>query len=98
MNRRDFQMDKKLIHKTDLSFQKIIDQQFGINRGIYNTIDHWFFEHGYTNIVQRRSEIIKFLRYISRTLKRSNGKLRIGSGRLVFFLSEYMKKEYNYLN
>lgn len=88
-------MDEHIIHKTDLSFQRSINKQFGINRGIYNTIDHWFFAHGYTDIIRRRTEILPFLNFILTRFINSKGKLRMSSGCLSFYLDEYLRVKYS---
>ncbi|WP_203557257.1 hypothetical protein [Bacillus sp. B15-48] len=49
------------VHLPDLQFIRFCMNQFGINRGIYNTIDSWFYEHGMTNIIERRKKSIIFL-------------------------------------
>jgi len=85
-------VDNQVIHHTDFSFQKSLYYQFGINRGVYNTIEQWFFDHGYTEVTGRRTEIIKFLRCVSERFHK-NGKLIFGSGRLTSCLEEYSDHE-----
>ncbi|MEI3614283.1 hypothetical protein [Pseudogracilibacillus sp. SO30301A] len=86
------QMDCDLIHSTDLSFHKFIYQEFGINRGVYNTIDQWFFDQGCINVIHRRTEIIHFLHFASRAFEKSENKLVFGSGRLVTYLVKYSER------
>lgn len=54
-----------IIHSPDLEFSKYCEREFGINRGIYNTIDKWLAEHFTTHIIQRRTAIIQFLNWVS---------------------------------
>lgn len=83
------QIDCDIIHRTDLLFHKFIYQEFGVNRGVYNTIDQWFFDHGCINVINRRTEIIHFLHYASNLFGKSENKLVFGSGRLVSYLVKY---------
>ena len=32
-----------IVNFTDYSFQKLCEREYGINRGVYNTIDRWFY-------------------------------------------------------
>lgn len=50
-----------IIHLPDLLFVKWCEERFRINRGVFNTIDSWFFEYGIENILERRKYIIYFL-------------------------------------
>jgi riboflavin kinase len=54
----------KIIHLNDFSFIQLCDKNYGVNRGIYNTIDSWFYENGMENILERRRNIIFFLESI----------------------------------
>jgi riboflavin kinase len=49
------------IHLPDLSFCRLCEEFYGINRGVYNTIDFWFFEKGVKDIVKRREMVLDFL-------------------------------------
>jgi len=53
------------VHLPDLSFVRKIEKTFHINRGIFNTIDAWFYENGFTDVIDRRVHILKFLHYIT---------------------------------
>lgn len=84
--------DRDLMHQTDLSFQRLIYKEFGINRGVYNTIDQWFFDQGCINIVERRTEMIHFLHFSLKICEGPESKLVFGSGRLVSNLANYLEK------
>ncbi|MFK7693678.1 RNA-binding protein [Paenibacillus sp. HJGM_3] len=45
----------------DFKFVTYCFEQYGLNRGIYNTIDEWLYEYGYQHIVERRRTILAFL-------------------------------------
>ncbi len=84
---------QKTIHYTDYFFQKLCDEQFGINRGIYNTIDHWFYTKGLENIVKRRKEIVAFLEHIAANYHhQEQTRIKFGSGKLTERLNEYWSK------
>lgn len=87
---------KDIIHLTDLSFQKFCEENFGVNRGVYNTIEKWFYERGVNNIIKRRLVILKFLNYAAyRTIQSRNSKVRFGHGGLKNCLDEFMVKHKN---
>lgn len=80
----------EIIHNTDYSFQKYCNDNFGINRGVYNTIESWFFTKGIKNITLRREIILHFLEYIANDkYHQEQTKIKFGSGRLVINLNEY---------
>ena len=82
---------RKQIHVPDLDFAHECESRFGINRGIYNVIDAWFFEQGVTNIVLRRACILQFLNAQMRQMK-PGGTLRFGHGGLTARLREFWSK------
>lgn len=60
--------DKKhemIIHMPDLEFARFCDETYGVNRGIYNTVDKWFADHQVSNIVKRRESILHFLDWVT---------------------------------
>jgi hypothetical protein len=89
-------VDKKseFIHLPDLQFIQLCISYFGINRGVYNTIDNWFFENGIMNILERRSRIYHFLSKCHEINLAKDGKIKFGPGNLSRILTEYSKKYY----
>lgn len=81
--------EKNCIHFTDYSFQKMCDMNFGINRGVYNEVDKWFYNKGIVDILERRREILSFIEYNSRNGK---NKVRFGNGGLRQKLNEYFDR------
>jgi riboflavin kinase len=75
------------IHYTDYSFQKLCEMKFGINRGVYNTIDAWFYHNGVKNTLTRRRKILDFLSLNKNNNK--NLKLKFGKGNLIQKLNEF---------
>lgn len=45
----------------DLLFVRLCEERFGINRGIYNSVDAWFFQKGLTDVTERRERVAEFL-------------------------------------
>jgi riboflavin kinase len=79
----------KIIHLNDFSFIQLCDKNYGVNRGIYNTIDSWFYENGMENILERRRNIIFFLESIHKKKETKNLRPKFGSGGLTLKLQEY---------
>lgn len=86
--------ENQLVHYTDLTFQRLCEEEYGINRGVYNVIDRWFYENGLKNIISRRKEILNFLCFMT---QRMNGtkpaKIKFGRGGLVNTLESYWYEE-----
>ncbi|MGM1033947.1 MAG: hypothetical protein ACQEXK_15950 [Bacillota bacterium] len=80
---------EEIINLTDLSFIKVCNEQYGINRGVYNTIDAWFYKQGISNILERRNSIIYFLEFIRRKSESENNHCKFGHGGLTTKLEEY---------
>ncbi len=78
------------LHFPDISFVRFCQEQYGVNKGIYNTIDLWFYERGFSNIVNRRQAILEFLQFAA--CKKSEGKIRIkfGSHGLTAILNDFL--------
>lgn len=83
----------EFIHLPDLQFIQLCITHFGINRGVYNTIDAWFFEYGVINILKRRKRIYHFLSQCQSDLTK-NGKIKFGHGNLSKTLTEYSLNYY----
>jgi riboflavin kinase len=56
-------VQEQQLHLPDLLFAKFFEEKYGINRGVYNTIDAWFYENGINNISKRRKIIIDFFEF-----------------------------------
>lgn len=80
------------IHYPDLQFIQYCEKEYKINRGIYNTIDEWFYNNGIKNILVRRQTIVYFLQYLNDQRKdNSTNKVKFGNGGLSTSLSEFCK-------
>jgi riboflavin kinase len=74
-------------HFPDLQFVQFCEESFGLNRGVYNTIDSWFFRQGVIDIVNRRKTIVHFLEHSCHSTQKR--KLKFGHGGLSSRLSAY---------
>ncbi|WP_285768445.1 hypothetical protein [Peribacillus sp. SI8-4] len=77
------------IHLTDLSFITVCNEKYGINRGVYNTIDAWFYKQGINNILERRNSILFFLEFIKGNSDMKNNQYKFGHGGLTVKLEEF---------
>ncbi len=84
--------DEMLVCLPDLAFAEWCQEVFGLNRGVYNTIDRWLFERGITNVILRRQTLVAFLRFAAaRGVQRADKKfLHFGQGGLVPLLNEFV--------
>ncbi|MFJ5624789.1 hypothetical protein ACIQD3_19135 [Peribacillus loiseleuriae] len=80
---------EETIHLTDLSFINVCNKKYGINRGVFNTIDAWFYKQGIHNIIERRNGILSFLEFIKGNSKLENNRCKFGQGGLIIKLEEY---------
>lgn len=79
----------------DLQFFYWCNRQFGINRGVYNTIEQWFYEKGIVNIQIRRIHLLSFMEFVKAQRPKNGDKdehtfLRFGHGGLTKSLNEFM--------
>lgn len=82
------------IQYTDYSFQKLCEKKYGVNRGVYNAIDKWFYENGIKNINKRRKEILSFLSYAALSLDNNPlPKIKFGNGGLTIKLNEFWNQD-----
>ncbi|WP_051633716.1 hypothetical protein [Bacillus sp. UNC41MFS5] len=76
----------------DLQFFNWCNQQYRINRGVYNTIDQWFYAYGFKEILPRRIYLLSFLRFVlDKKLQSDQQKfVRFGNGGLIKQISEFL--------
>lgn len=55
-----------LLKLPDKAFFDLCNELYGINRGVYNVIDHWFYHNGNQDIEIRRDKILHFLDYLQK--------------------------------
>ena len=83
---------KDVLNVPDLAFVRYCQENYGVNRGVYNTIEQWFYERGISKVQDRRAMILLFLKQLTT----SNGKCIFGAGGLkqrlqIFWLSSMTK-------
>lgn len=76
----------------DLQFFMWCSRRYQINRGVYNTIDQWFFDYGMINIQNRRIQLLAFLDFIKHDLleKGESKFIRFGHGGLKKYLTAFI--------
>ena len=80
------------LNMPDLQFFNWCNQQFKVNRGIYNTIDQWFYENGIVNIYSRRIQLLAFLDSVKDQLNEPHPSkfIRFGHGGLTKRLNDFI--------
>ncbi|OVE34286.1 hypothetical protein CCZ20_27350 [Priestia aryabhattai] len=79
-----------LIHLPDLLFVQCCEEEFGINRGVYNTIELWFYKKGVEEVTQRRKYALNFFLSLN-PYRDKKIKIKFGHGGLVTRLEHYWK-------
>lgn len=76
----------------DLQFFNWCNEQYRLNRGIYNTIDEWFYDYGIKEILSRRIYILAFLGFVKETEQESDQHkfMRFGNRGLTKQLTEFI--------
>ncbi|WP_223881918.1 hypothetical protein [Niallia endozanthoxylica] len=80
---------EETVNIPDLLFINICNERYGINRGVYNTIDAWFYNQGIHQITERRHTILSFLEYIKENCLTDNRRCKFGHGGLTVKLEEF---------
>jgi riboflavin kinase len=89
--KENFFRTSKYLNLPDLQFYNWCNQQYRVNRGVYNTIDQWFYEYGIVNIHSRRIQILAFLDFVKDEMLEEQPKyIRFGHGGLTKRLNEFM--------
>jgi len=86
---------QKILHLPDYRFAAWCLRRYGVNRGIYNTIDERLFQFGIKDIVTRRMTILSFLNQVQQSqLHQGNGKkIKFGKGLLISTLTQFLNQE-----
>lgn len=81
----------------ELHFFQRCQDQYRINRGVYNVIDEWFFNQGIVHVGYRRIFILSFLDFVSEVnMEGASSKfVKFGHGGLLKKLNEFNS---HYLN
>jgi riboflavin kinase len=91
--KRESLVQNRYLNLPDLQFFYWCNEQFSVNRGVYNTIDQWFYEYGMNEVILRRMYILSFLRFVREAgLKAEEQKfIRFGNGGLINQLTKFIK-------
>ena len=76
---------ENMFHLPDLKFTQFCEQRFSLNKGIYNTIDLWFYNKGLTNILNRRKVMLRFMTFSCN----DESKVKFGPGGLTRKLESF---------
>jgi riboflavin kinase len=75
---------EEIFNLPDFLFSKFCEEKYDINKGVYNTIDRWFYEQGLSHIVNRRTMILSFCQNFCIS---GNKKVKFGPGGLTIKLN-----------
>ena len=92
----EFQSEE-ILQMPDLLFARICEEKYEINKGVYNTIDSWFYKEGLSQIVERRKMILSFFQYI-RFTENQGKRVKFGPGGLTIRLERFWNQQVGRLN
>ncbi len=77
----------------DLQFFLMCQKHYRVNRGVFNTIDAWFYEYGIVSIIHRRTSVLAFLDFVKEADQDSDQQkfIRFGHGGLTSRLQQFME-------
>jgi len=76
----------------NIQFYNWCKKEYGVNKGIFNTIDDWFYDHGIEGIIIRRAYLITFLEYLTSEEKEAKT-VRFGHGGLSMKLHAFLNTQ-----
>jgi len=79
----------QLINRTDLSFFQYCEQKYGINRGVFNTIEALLYDRGFIQILSRRQTILSFLEFVIQSGPKQSNRYKFGPGGLSSKIKEF---------
>lgn len=95
-NRKKTMKESEFLNLPDLHFFLWCKKKYKINKGVFNTIDSWFYDYGIVPILYRRVHILAFLDFAISTDTESSFNsgihkfLRFGPGGLSRKLNEFI--------
>ena len=86
-------MTAAAIHLPDIRFSRYCLEKFRLNRGVYNTIDMWLYDHGFREVAERRRLALAFLEFHCRNEPAGEGAAfcKFGKGHLVERLTAFVR-------
>lgn len=100
VNKKSFRTSEYL-NLPDLQFFLWCQHQYKLNKGVYNTIDTWFYKNGIVSIIHRRIYILAFLDFVKKPGQQEDPHkyIQFGNGgltkKLYQFFRKIDKKEYD---
>ncbi|GIQ69541.1 hypothetical protein XYCOK13_23650 [Xylanibacillus composti] len=83
----------QVVHYPDIVLAQYCHDQFGLNKGVYNTIDEWLFSHGEQDVILRRTQMVRFLEDCkNRAGYSAAGQLTFGRGTLTEKLALFQQR------
>ncbi|PIC63234.1 hypothetical protein CSV79_12895 [Sporosarcina sp. P13] len=79
------------INITDSSIVSICNKIYGVNKGIFNKIDEWFYHIGVVNIKERRRTILLFMEHIQLNKISTQSTVPFGSGGLRIMFDSFVE-------
>ncbi|AME06132.1 hypothetical protein NNG64_03730 [Bacillus siamensis] len=83
--------ESRYLHLPEVRFLHWCTKQYGINKGVLNTIDGWFYDAGIIPIPVRRLYVLAFLDYAKTPGQKGN--IRFGHGGLTKKLYDFMNMQ-----
>jgi riboflavin kinase len=80
-----------IINLPDIAFVRHCQTLYGVNRGVYNTVDCWFYDKGMTDIRIRRTAMLAFLNQLLEGSHEQKKNIKFGHNGLTPRLNEFMK-------
>ena len=82
-----------ILNLPDLHFFLYCQEQYKLNKGVFNTIDNWFYKNGIVNIIDRRIYLLTFLQYVKECNLETNKYIKFGIGGLTKKLNEFVRDQ-----
>ena len=78
----------------DLQFFCMCQKKYKLNKGVFNTIDRWFYDYGVISVINRRIYILAFLDFVKEfEIDSENCKyIRFGHGGLSNKLNQFIRE------
>lgn len=86
--------ENEYLNLPDLQFFLWCQKNYRINKGVFNTIDNWFYTNGVVSIIHRRIYILAFLEFVKRGDAdfKKRKYIRFGNGGLSKKLHQFMNE------
>lgn len=85
-------VENEYLNLPDLHFFLFCQNKYKLNKGVYNTIDNWFYTYGIVPVIHRRLHILAFFEFVKKGESESNQHkyIRFGSGGLSSKLNQFI--------